>query len=82
MDLLFQKVDLLLQNSGPFICEGGSSEPTEPPGYGPASVTVISINKIDFSSCADIVSIPSFIIMLIGYLLGYPTKFCNNKTNY
>ena len=31
MDLLFQKVDLSLQNSGPFICEGGSSEPTEPP---------------------------------------------------
>ena len=25
------KVDLLAQNSGPFICEGGSSEPTEPP---------------------------------------------------
>ena len=34
MDFLFQKVDLSLQNSGPFICEGGSSEPTEPPGYG------------------------------------------------
>ena len=31
MDFLFQKVDLSLQNSGPFICEGGSSEPTEPP---------------------------------------------------
>ena len=24
-------MDLSLQNSGPFICEGGSSEPTEPP---------------------------------------------------
>ena len=24
-----------MHNSGPFICEGGSSEPTEPPGYGP-----------------------------------------------
>ena len=24
-------VDLLLQNSGPFLCEGGSFEPTEPP---------------------------------------------------
>ena len=38
MDFLFQKVDLSLQNSGPFICEGGSSEPTEPPGYGPVSL--------------------------------------------
>ena len=28
-------VDLLLQNSGPFLCKGGSSEPTEPPGYEP-----------------------------------------------
>ena len=35
MDLLFQKVYLSLQNSGPFICEGGSFEPTEPPCYGP-----------------------------------------------
>ena len=31
VDLLFQKVDLSLQNNGPFICEGSSSEPTEPP---------------------------------------------------
>ena len=28
-------MDLLAENSGPFICECGSSEPTEPPGYGP-----------------------------------------------
>ena len=31
VEILFQKVDLSLQNSGPFICEGGSSEPTECP---------------------------------------------------
>ena len=28
---LFQNVDLSLQDSGPFICEGGSSKSTEPP---------------------------------------------------
>ena len=32
---------LSLQNSGPFICEGGSSEPTEPPSYGPAKWVLI-----------------------------------------
>ena len=30
VDVLLQKVDRLAQNSGPFICEGGSSEPTKP----------------------------------------------------
>ena len=31
-------MDLSLQDSGPFFsCEGGSFEPTEPPGYGPGS---------------------------------------------
>ena len=34
---MFLKVDLSLQDSGPFLCEGGSSEPTEPPGYGPVA---------------------------------------------
>ena len=35
--LIFLKVDLSLQDSGPFLCEGGSSKSTEPPppGYGP-----------------------------------------------
>ena len=45
MDFLFQKMDLSLQNSGPFICEGGSSEPTEPPGYGPASLLLSKLNS-------------------------------------
>ena len=31
MDLIFLKVDLSLQDSGPFFGEGGSSEPTESP---------------------------------------------------
>ena len=35
-------MDLSLQNSGPFICEGGSSEPTKPPGYGPVIVGITS----------------------------------------
>ena len=31
-------MDLLLQDSAPFLCEGGYSEPTEPPGYEPAQL--------------------------------------------
>ena len=39
MDLLFKKWTLHYKSlSGPFLSEGGSSEPTEPPGYGPATV--------------------------------------------
>ena len=36
VELLFLKVNLLSQDSGPSLCEGSLSEPTKPPGYGPA----------------------------------------------
>ena len=32
-------MNLLAQNSGPFICEGGSSEPTKPPWLRACSIT-------------------------------------------
>ena len=38
MDLLFQKVDLSLQNNGPFIYEGSCFESNKHPGYRPAHV--------------------------------------------
>ena len=33
MHLVFLKVDILLQDSGSFLCEGSPYESTEPPGY-------------------------------------------------
>ena len=38
MDLIFLKVDLSLQDSEPFVSEGGSSEPTKPLWLQPATV--------------------------------------------
>ena len=35
------KWDLLLQNSGPFLCEGSSSNLPNPPGYGPVLSNVL-----------------------------------------
>ena len=33
-----------VQNSGPWFQEGGLSEPTEPPAYGPVAVQYLSIS--------------------------------------
>ena len=60
MNLLFQKVDLSLQNSRPYICEGSSFETTEHPGYGPAHVHMekntcalhIKVCNLHVQSCA------------------------------
>jgi len=44
-----------ISKSGPLLIEGGSSEPTEPPGYGPASffkrIGAILADPIYYYSC-------------------------------
>ena len=39
-------MDLSLQDSGPFLCEGGSSKPTKPPGYGPVTDGLVTFTGL------------------------------------
>ena len=62
-------MDFSLQNSGPFICEGGYSKYTEPPDYGPGRLITLYINH-------------TLVILMYNYTPPFMTKFLSAILSY
>ena len=66
-----KKWDLLLQSSGHFLCEGGSSKPTEPPWLRACCVIVLGTLHCKMSAVVQV-------FFTWPFTINYPSHYCAN----